>query len=585
VDQRALAAANDANALTDVSMLSAATDAAGNVREFALDADQRLWIRAGGTWTPDSNNIYSISTVTNLQGNVVLFAVTGDNTAWFRIMYVSGDLSNWYQLFPDSVAVSALSAVVDANGNMEFFVTDTNNQLFLRTVDQYNNWSGWDSLNGLVSSVSAVLDADGNVELFAVGNNTHDIFQRIEDANGNWNNWLDLTQYLATTYNFLPVTAYSMAPGDSIAAVNDPMGNVELFATGQNQNIFQAFENSPGAWGAWWNLNLNNKGAAIAATQDGNSQVNLYAVGAISHNAFVNTETDYSNDPNTGALYGIYAGWTSQTTGVANPAITDYAELAAQVTTPHQGPTIIYLNFDGGDVSYQDVTGLTVTQHMAAFVGHANMDRNQEIQTIINDVAQIYAPFNVQVQQISGVGNYDSSNNGNTTIFVGGDSNDVDSTGRKYASSFTPFIFCDCPGATKGYNHLPHSDPYNLAFADPLFQQQAGGPMLSEDDAQLAEGIAHEAGHTFGLMHVLTGDGSGTRNLQNPPDIMSYDAPNQQFLNQAYPLTDLNYDPARGGLVHGGDHFYPQWNNNRTIETMKTQNSYAYLLAVLGAHP
>jgi hypothetical protein len=515
---------------------------------------------------------------------VVLFAVTGDNTAWFRIMYVSGDLSNWYRLFPDAVAVLALSAVVDANGNMEFFVTDTSNHLFLRTVDQYNNWSGWNSLNGLVSSVSAVLDASGNVELFAVGDNTHDVFQRALDANGNWNNWLDLTQYLATTYNFLPVTAYS------IAAVNDANGNVELFAAGQsgqgqNQNIFQAFEDSSGTWGAnWWDLGINNKAAAIAATQDGHSLVNLYAVGAVSHNAFVNTETGYANDPTTGALYGIYSGWTSQTTGVANATITDYATLAAQVMTPHQGPTIIYLNFDGGDISYQDITGQTVTQHMAAFVGHANLDRNQEIQTIINDVAAIYAPFDVQVQQISGVGNYDTGN-GNTTIFVGADANDVASSGLKYSSSFTPFIFCDSPGATKGYNHLPHSDPYNLAFADPLYQQQAGGTMLIEDDGQIADGIAHEAGHTFGLMHVLTGDGSGTFSAQNPPDIMSYDSVNQQFLNQAYPLTDLNYDPVKGMKVHGGDHFYPQWNNNGTIETMSTQNSYAYLLAVLGAHP
>jgi hypothetical protein len=86
-------------------------------------------------------------------------------------------------------------------------------------------------------------------------------------------------------------------------------------------------------------------------------------------------------------------------------------------------------------------------------------------------------------------------------------------------------------------------------------------------------------------MHVLTGDGSGTFSSQNPPDIMSYDSANQQFLNQAYPLTDLNYNPVQGTNVHGGDHFYPQWNSNGTIETMATQNSYAYLLAVLGAHP
>jgi hypothetical protein len=579
-DQQAvLAAANAANSLTDVSMLTAATDGAGHVREFALDADYRLWVRSGSTWTPESNNVYSISTVTNAQGNVELFAVDGNGTAWFRVAYESGDLSNWYQLFPDTVAVAALSAVTDANGSIEFFVTDTTNHLFLRTVDQYNNWSGWNSLNGLVSSVSAVEDANGFVELFAVGSNTHHVFQRVEDAGSNWGNWLDLTQYLTNTYGYTPVTAYS------IAAVNNSLGGVELFAagqsgTGQNQNIFQALEDSSGNWGTWWDLGINNKAAAIAATQDGNSLVNLFAVGAVSHNAFVNTETGYAHDPQTGAIYGTWSGWNQQTTGVANSTITDYTTLAQQVGTGHKGTTILYLNFDGGDISYQDVNGQTITQHMAAFTGSS-----QDIQTIINDVAAIYAPFNVQVQQIHGFGNYDSSSNGNTTIFVGADSNDVASDGRKYNTSFTPFIFCDCPGAYKGYNHVPNSDPYDLAFADPVYQQQAGGQFFIESDAQIADGIAHEAGHTFGLMHVLTGDGSGTYNAQNPPDIMSYDSPNQQFLNHAYPLTDLNYEPTKGGNVHGGDHFYPQWNNNGTIETMATQNSYTYLLTVLGAHP
>jgi hypothetical protein len=109
--------------------------------------------------------------------------------------------------------------------------------------------------------------------------------------------------------------------------------------------------------------------------------------------------------------------------------------------------------------------------------------------------------------------------------------------------------------------------------------------MFVESDAQIADALAHEAGHTFGLMHVLTGDGSGTYSSGNPAEIMSYDAPNHQFLNQTFNLTDLNYDPARGGNYHGGDHFYPIWDNNGTHDTIQTQNSYTYLLAVLGAHP
>jgi hypothetical protein len=233
---------------------------------------------------------------------------------------------------------------------------------------------------------------------------------------------------------------------------------------------------------------------------------------------------------------------------------------------------MLYLNFDGGDVAYgNDV------QHVSAFVPQEGLGRDQEIQDIINLVAQIYAPFNVQVQQITGFGNYDGSSNGNTTIFIGPNPANA-GNGVKYASSSTPFMFVDAPGPEKGYNHAPNSDPYDLAFVDPYSANSM------ESESQIAAGIAHEAGHTFGLEHVLTGDGSGTWSDQNAPDIMSYDAPNQNFLNQAFPITDLNYNPAQGGNYHGGDHFFPQWNFNGTIQSMQTQNSYTYLLAVLGPH-
>jgi hypothetical protein len=576
LDRQTLATPSNVAALTDVSMLTAATDGAGNVREFALDANYRLWIRSGLSWTPESNYVYDITTAEDPFGNVDLFAVDGNHTAWFRIVYRSGNLSNWYQLFPDNIAVASLSAVTAANGDVEIFVTDINDQLFLRTVDQYSNWSGWSSLNGYAISTSVVRDVQGVVELFAIANDTKHVFERIQTADGTWRNWTDLTQLLATTYNYAPVTAYS------ISASTDSRGGVELFAAGysggQSQNVYQAFENGSFTWGDWENLGTNNKAFSIASTQNGSSNVVLFGVGATSHNAFANTETGYANDATTGAVYGVYSGWNQQTSGVTDAQVTGYALLAQQVGTTHVGPTFIYLNFDGGDVSYTAADSSTVTEHISGFTGSA-----QDIQTIINDVSQIYAPFNVVVQRITGAGNFDSSYAGNTTIFIGADSNHVAANSRKYATSFTPFVFCDAPWAFKGYNHVPNSDAYDLAFVDPVYQQQAGGPLFVESDSQIASEVAHEAGHTFGLMHVLTGD--GMYSSSNPPDVMSYDAPNQQFLNQVYLLTDLNYSPTTGGNVHGGDHFYPQWNNNGTIETMVTQDSYLYLLAVLGPHP
>src|SRR6266851_1532157 len=97
--------------LTVVSAITAATDGAGHVREIALDANHRMWLHNGSSWEPGSTQIHSISTATNAQGNVDIFAVDEEHHAWFRILSQNGQLSNWYQLFPDDVAVASLSAV------------------------------------------------------------------------------------------------------------------------------------------------------------------------------------------------------------------------------------------------------------------------------------------------------------------------------------------------------------------------------------------------------------------------------------------------------------------------------------------
>jgi hypothetical protein len=549
LDQQVLAAAGPAESLTMVSALTAATDGAGHVREIALDANHRMWIHDGSGWQAGSTGILSVSTATNAQGNVDIFAVDLDHHAWFRILSQSGQLSNWYQLFPDDVGVNSLSAVTDSTNNLNFFITDTDNHPFMRTVDQYNNWSQWDDLNGSVAALSAVKNSLGQVELFALGSVTHHIFQRIIDVDGSRSDWVNMG-----------------GNAISVSAVLDSSGQVELFAVGGNShNIFQAFETSPGQFSNW--TNLGSEVANLSAVKNGQGQVQLFVVGNVSHNAFVNTED----------APGHWTGWINQT-GVTQSHITDYTTLARQFA-PHATTTIVYLNFDGGDVSY----GNNV-EHISPFVGHANMNRDQEVQNIVNLVQQIFAPFNVRVQRIVGAGNFDRGSNGNTTIFVGANSKDYQSDGRKIRNGFTPMMYEDAPGYFQGYTHRPDSEAYHLAFVDPLYQDSVGGTMQVEDDSLIAGAVAHETGHTFGLMHVLTGDGSGTYSAQNPPEIMSYDAPNRNFLNQVFNITDLNYHPDLGHNVHEGDHFYPQWNNNGTIETMTTEDSYTYLLAVLGAH-
>ncbi len=273
------------------------------------------------------------------------------------------------------------------------------------------------------------------------------------------------------------------------------------------------------------------------------------------------------------------------------PSVTSMTQLG-QMFEPHAGPTMIYLNFDGGSVTYQD-TGRVVTKVIQPYQAAPGGNLATDIGAIQTEVAKIFAPFNVEVVPVKGAGWFDSSNNGNTTIFIGADPTNASVnlstfSVTKYAAGSTPSAFEDAPGKNKGYNHQPHSDAFNLAFIDPVGQDGTGALLTVRTALQIAQAIAHEAGHTFGLEHVFTGDGTGKYSSSNPGDLMAYDAPITSFLDMNYSVTNVNYDaskpvpPGYTWNTRGGDDFFAQWNDNGTIDKITTQDSYTYLLAVLG---
>jgi hypothetical protein len=244
--------------------------------------------------------------------------------------------------------------------------------------------------------------------------------------------------------------------------------------------------------------------------------------------------------------------------------ITDMTAVA-QLFPAHSGPTMLYLNFDGSSAQgvspFQSTTG----------------DLTRDIHEIMYRVEEIFAPFNVQVRRYYGDGNYDGSSNGNTTIFIGDDTSNGTGTSNT-ASSSTPMKYTDHPGEIKGITHQPNSDPYDLAYVDPV--SYSGGSTVSKSNATIARNIAHEAGHTFGLAHVLS---------RPDEDVMSYNSKNVLFVNKTLDITDLNGTPATPAPSH-----MPEWYVHYEIlgglsydlpVTITTQNSFTYLEAVLGARP
>jgi hypothetical protein len=245
------------------------------------------------------------------------------------------------------------------------------------------------------------------------------------------------------------------------------------------------------------------------------------------------------------------------------PGLTELTQVARQFPR-HQGPTVLYVNFDGWknhDGKGHDVLPFQPTTGR----------RDRDIQVILFRTAEIYAPFDVEVRRLRGNGKRDSRNRGNTTVFVGANTDKVNGKGAKYTSAFTPTEYSDRPGSKKGDGHRPNSDPFDIAFVDPVGQEGGGWRTVKTND-WVSQAIAHEAGHTFGLVHTLT---------DPVKEVMSYNAKNIFFANRSFPISNLNFDAVKRKAVPAGNRMFPRWRG----QWVNRQNSYTYLLAVLGSRP
>lgn len=247
------------------------------------------------------------------------------------------------------------------------------------------------------------------------------------------------------------------------------------------------------------------------------------------------------------------------------PAILTDLTQVAQMFPRHPGPTNLYLNFDG-----------YAAQGMTAFqTGNPNREAN--IQEVLFRTSQIFAPFDVQVQRRLGNGGYATSG-GSSTVFVG-DSTRNGTGPNNTAQAWTPAQFTDYPKywALQG----PNTNAFDIAYVDPVFA--SGGFLVNQGNSAIAEAVAHEAGHTFGLGHVLSAPS---------PDTMSYNSANTRFINQTFNLTDLNWT---GTQMENRPSVVPHWTmgtfgsfNGIPFQlgvSLVTQNSFSYLRTVLGDRP
>jgi hypothetical protein len=229
----------------------------------------------------------------------------------------------------------------------------------------------------------------------------------------------------------------------------------------------------------------------------------------------------------------------------------------AEMFPRHDGSTALYVNFDGWSAKHVSAFTTTTPDDGDPLTD----DRELEIQAILYQVSEIFSPFDVQVRRITGDAARALSK-GATTVFVG-DSWDYGLGSNNHTGGITPASYVDFPGGYHSDAHAPNSNPYDLALVDPIDHNSA----LSWNYEEIAQAIAHEAGHTFGLGHVVSPDSGAVA------DIMSYDASNKRFADQFLRLTSRNGD--------GYDGYVPEWHG----QDMFQQNSFQFLKTVLGERP
>jgi hypothetical protein len=292
-------------------------------------------------------------------------------------------------------------------------------------------------------------------------------------------------------------------------------------------------------------------------------------------------------------------------------AFTDVAQVVAQYPR-HPGPTVLDLNFDGGTLpadpnnNFLGLGSRVTIRPFETEPGDAGLNRDRDIQDVLYQVSEVFAPFDVEVERIYGAGNFDRSN-GNTTIFIGGNSVNstlqVNTSGSGPRFNFTKYFYASTPPGsvdTPGFFHAPNSNGSDVAFVDPVVGSYVGNDSIALAAAArtqrvssntspvniglVRQAIVHEAGHTFGLSHVRS-DGSfdpAPLGYGAVNDVMSYDASNQFFANQSLALTTWN-NTGTSTTLSGSLPGYIDWSSFFPIpRVLSTQNSFQSLGSALG---
>jgi len=259
-----------------VSSISTALDANGNLDVFGIGSNQAVWYRSQtpysappsltgsplggiwGTWQPLGGAVTSLSTVRDANGNLDVFGIAPDHSVWHTSLSAySRTWSVWKSL---GGWVSSISTTLDAKGNLDVFGIGSNQAVWYTSQSPSNSpWGPWTSLGGQVTSLSTAVDASGNLDVFGIG--TDQAAWVISQApNRPWSLWGSLGGGLT-----------------SITAIRNNCWDMTLFGIAPDKTVWVDEEGTIGHWSGW--MPLNGQGPAISAATDASGRMAVFAVG------------------------------------------------------------------------------------------------------------------------------------------------------------------------------------------------------------------------------------------------------------------------------------------------------------------
>ena len=338
--------------------------------------------------------------------------------------------------------------------------------------------------------------------------------------------------------------AHSPLPSDDAREENDTRQTASLITGSSNQVLTNLVNNDDD----WFTFTTTQKGTTSNLVQIGfdHSKGDL-TLGLYSSRGKLLKESKGLANYESIALTGLAEGTYFLKVSKHGDQFNSSYDLSVNLPNGIDGVHTLYLNFDGASMTrsqldawnrgewdsewagnvYDDIDpegdGVTVTPlyRIAA-------DRETVIAQIIQMVQADLAPFGIQVVRHFGLA---VDNIRATTVFVGSSSHDL---------------------------HIASSlDAGNDNRTDIAFVDEELWDTRSDDVLAMADVILHEAGHTFGLYHVVSGNASETMGLR-------YNTPSTSWVRDTAFL-DITYQRLSG---HG---------------PAGTQNSYQYMLSTFGA--